>query len=56
MEAFGDNVCFQWIIDCPKRPNFAFDNTYLRRKEKWWPHPDLNRGPADYELSWLIDL
>ena len=20
-------------------------------KKKWWPDPDLNRGPADYELS-----
>ena len=19
--------------------------------EKWWPNPDLNRGPADYEAK-----
>jgi hypothetical protein len=19
--------------------------------EKWWPNPDLNRGPADYETQ-----
>ncbi|MEZ7229049.1 hypothetical protein NO989_20050 [Alteromonas sp. DY56-G5] len=19
--------------------------------KKWWPHPDLNRGPADYETQ-----
>jgi hypothetical protein len=20
-------------------------------KKKWWPDPDLNGGPADYELN-----
>ena len=23
---------------------------------KWWPHPDLNRGPADYESLSLLSL
>ena len=29
--------------------------TEKRERGKWWPDPDLNRGPADYESDALTN-
>jgi len=29
----------------------AFELYRMLGMKKWWPNPDLNRGPADYETA-----
>ena len=35
--------------------NHAPNNGKKDKEEKWWPDPDLNRGPADYESDALTN-
>jgi hypothetical protein len=40
---------FYWISGTKK------DATRRLKSLKWWPLPDLNRGPADYESDALTN-
>jgi len=44
----------KWIVSTLWGVRYFGEEIKYRRviyREKWWPHPDLNRGPADYEAQ-----